>query len=162
PVFDTEGSWGTPLGLKDADIEASFTARHYLIHIGKGVNRLYWFAWDIEGTGDFYDLKTHGLTDAGTAYQQVYDWTIGNPPSGACSSKGTVWTCSFTGSNSYQAMAVWDTSQTCVAGNCSTTQFAVSSTYIEYRDLNGSVFPITKTTVPIGLKPIWLESSATH
>src|SRR5262249_17985248 len=121
-----------------------------------------WFGWDMPNTGFFYTPDTHSLIEAGTAYQQVYNWTVGATPAGACSAKGSVWTCSFTRAGGYQAMAVWDTSQSCSKGNCTTSLYSLSSPYPQYRQLDGTMTPITTVSVPIGLLPIWLESGNAH
>jgi hypothetical protein len=160
PIFDTEGSWGVFSNLTDPDLQAAFTGRYYLVQISKGINRLYWFAWDTTNTGDFYVLGTsNSLNKAGVAYQQIHQWMVGATPSGPCASSGTVWTCTFTRPNGYQATAVWDTSQTCSSGVCTTSTYAVPAGFIQHRDLSGNLTTITASQAPIGLKPILLESS---
>jgi hypothetical protein len=160
PIFDTEGSWGVFSNLTDPDLQAAFTGRYYLVQISKGINRLYWFAWDTTNTGDFYVLGTSNtLNKSGVAYQQIHQWMVGATPSGPCASSGTVWTCTFTRPNGYQATAVWDTSQTCSSGVCTTSTYAVPTGFIQYRDLSGNLTTITASQAPIGLKPILLESS---
>jgi putative glycosyl hydrolase len=161
PIFDTEGSWGVTNNLTDGDLQAAFTGRFYLVQIAQGVSRFYWFAWDTPNTGDFYVLGTaNTLTKAGVAYEQIHQWMVGATPSAACSSSGTIWTCSFTRANAYQAIAVWDSAQTCGAGVCTTASYAVPPGMIQYRDLSGNLTPITAATLPLGLKPILLENSS--
>jgi putative Ig domain-containing protein/putative glycosyl hydrolase len=161
PIFDTEGSWGVTNNLSDGDLQAAFTGRFYLVHIAQGVSRLYWFAWDTPNTGDFYLPSTSNtLTKAGVAYQQIRQWTLGATPAAACASSGTIWTCSFTRANAYQAIAVWDTSNTCSNGVCTTGLYSVPPGMIQYRDLTGKLTSITGTSASIGLKPILLENSS--
>ena len=161
PTFDTEGSWGVSSNLTDPDLQAAFTGRFYLVHITQGVSRLYWFTWDTPNTGDFYVPGTSNtLTKAGVAYQQIRQWMLGATSSAACTSSGTIWTCSFTRASGYQAIAVWDTSKTCTNGVCTTGSYAVPPGMIQYRDLTGKLTTITGTNVPIGLKPILLENSS--
>jgi hypothetical protein len=74
-----------------------------------------------------------------------------------CSKQGTQWTCPMTRSG-YQAEAIWDSSQSCSYGNCSTLTTTVSAVYTQYRDLAGNVTVISNNKVPVGLKPILLES----
>jgi hypothetical protein len=160
PVFDTEGSWGAFSKMTDADAEAAFTARHYLIQIAKQVNRFYYFGWDMHGTGDLYNYTTGKITLAGTAYKQIHQWTVGAVPVGPCAATGTVWTCAFTRSNGYKSIAVWDTSQNCASGICTTSLYAVPTEYLQYRNINGNLLTITGTHTSIGAKPILLENKS--
>jgi hypothetical protein len=155
PIFDTESSWGMNQ-LSDPDQQAAFTGRHYLVQIAKQIARTYWYGWDFASTGDFYSAGQ--LTKAGIAYQQIYQWMIDATPVGACSPNGSIWSCNFTRPNGYQAMAVWDTSQTCTNGLCTTRMYTVPTQFTQYRDLDGNLVGLTGTQVPLGLTPILLET----
>jgi hypothetical protein len=161
PLFDTEGSWGQTTRMTDPDLQAAFTGRYFLIQaagtpISKPFDKFYWYGWDFRQTGQFYSLRGGRLTPAGVAYQQLYSWVVGAAQTG-CSKQGTQWTCPMTRSG-YQAEAIWDSSQSCTYGNCSTLTVTVSPVYTQYRDLAGNVTTISNNTVPVGLKPILLES----
>ncbi len=171
PVFDTEGSWGAHAGisnLTDPDQQAGFTARYLMIQQALGVARMYWYAWDLpddDGTlwcpsgGNCTAVNSTGLTKAGVAYQQTEAWTSGTT-SGSCSYTGSIWTCSYTRSGGYQALAVWDSSQSCNSGTCTTSTFTVPSSpsYTQYQDLSGNINPVSGGVVQIGAKPILLET----
>ena len=162
PLFDTEGSWGVSSQMTDPDQQVEFTGRFYLIQLGgtaasAGFDKFYWFGWDYTNTGGFYDPNTGDLTPAGVAYQQIYNWSIGAAMS-RCAPSGTQWSCGFTRSGGYQAEAIWDTSQNCSQGTCSTLNLVVDPNYVQYRDLTGKVTAIVNNTVPVGGKPILLES----
>lgn len=100
------------------------------------------------------------LLKSGFAYSATYQWMVNNTMASSCSTQGTVWTCDFTGSNGYQAQAVWDTSQTCNLGVCTTSTFTVDPTYTQYQTIYGQVVPITGGTVPIGYQPIMLQNQS--
>jgi hypothetical protein len=70
PVWDTEASWGrTDLDcFNDPDLQASFLARFFLIHLSEGIQRFYWRSW-IGTDGGLYD-PTNGLNKAGVAYSR--------------------------------------------------------------------------------------------
>jgi hypothetical protein len=69
------------------------------------------------------------------------------------------YTCQLTRPGGYQALAVWNTTQTCGGGVCSTIPYTPPSTYVQYRDIAGNLVTITPgQTVQIGLKPILLEN----
>ena len=166
PLWDTEGSWGgvqpgKPLPT-DPDLQAAYVGRYYLLQLGRGIARFYWFAWDITSSGYFYDPTTKAMNAAATtAYQQVHDWAIGNT-FGACSATGTVWTCPITGPAGYQALAVWDAAQPCSAGTCSQTVFTAPAVFVRSRDLTGGTQAIAGGTVQISAKPILLDNVAVH
>jgi hypothetical protein len=159
PLWCTEGSWGDTSGngFTDPDLHAAFVARHYLLQESEGVIRYYWFAWDNEDDG-LWDYSTTLITEAGTAYQQVENWVVNRTPVGSCVQSGTVWTCGYSGSGNFQGEAIWDTSQTCSNGSCTTAKVSVGSQYVQYLDVAGQAHSIVNKTVPVGAKPIWLQN----
>ena len=70
---------------------------------------------------------------------------------------GTVWTCTLTQSSGSLAEIMWDTSQTCSNGTCTTSQQSVPLAYLSYDDLTGASYSISGT-VPVGIKPILLQT----
>jgi len=171
-VFDTEGSWGNndngTSNLLDSDQQAAFTSRYLMVQQSAGIKRLYWYGWDfrLSDDGDLWaplgtepGLNAGGLTKAGVSYQQTEKWLSGASVSNPCSNQGTIWECGYTRSGGYQALAVWDKSQSCNGGNCTTSTFMLpSSQYTQYQDLSGNVSPISGSSVQIGAKPILLET----
>lgn len=165
PIFDTEGSWGANNGvpsISDPDQQAAFTARYLLLQQSAGIQRLYWYGWDFINSDDGDLWTPSGLTTAGIAYQQTELWVSGATLSTPCSTAGIVWTCSYTRSGGYQALVVWDASQTCGNGFCSTSNFDLPSSpkFTQYQDLAGNTHQVSGTTVPIGAKAILLETGA--
>jgi polysaccharide biosynthesis protein PslG len=164
PLFDTEGSWGDILGSKgenistitDPDQQASFLARFYLLQLWKKVAKVYWWNWDIEDEADLFDTTTNLLTTTGDVYIQVAKWTnAGAATVGPCSATGTVWTCTVVASDGANQEAIWDTSQTCSGGVCTTTVMDVPSQFNTYLDLSGNETKLSGSA-PVGLKPILL------
>ncbi len=163
PVFDTEGSWGASGGISsisDPDQQAAFTARYLLVQQSAGIQRLYWYGWDLaSGNGTLW-TSSSGLTLAGVAYQQTELWVSGATLTApGCAANGSVWTCAYTRSGGYQALVVWDASQTCSNGSCTTSTFTLPSSpqFTQYQDLAGNTHAVSGT-VAIGAKPILLET----
>jgi hypothetical protein len=48
PLWDTEGSWQQTVDYPDADMQASFVARFYLLQ-AQNVARVYWYSYDDPG-----------------------------------------------------------------------------------------------------------------
>lgn len=165
PMFDTEAGWSeAPIeGFTDPERQAAFLPRYLMLQASSNISRVYWFAWDSKTDSSLYNDTTGQTTPAATAYQQVNTWLVGATVSKACSASGTVWTCGFTRSGGYAALAVWDAGQDCTTSNCPTTTFTVpAGGYTQYLDVAGD--PPTAlngaTTVQIGAKPILLETGA--
>jgi len=160
PLFDTEGSWGEVNGgpaIAGPQQQAAFAARYYLVQMGSGVSKFYWYGWDFNDSGEFYDPNAQALNPAGVAYQQIVKWTTGNTVQ-PCSQNGTQWSCTITGSSA-SSMAIWDTSQTCNGGVCGTTNITAPQGFTSYFDVAGNKHTISGGTVAVGAQPILLSSS---
>jgi len=156
PLWDTEGAWGADAKLTDPDMETAYLARMYLLQWSMNVSRFYWFQYGNQQTGTLW-TPSGGLDEAGIAYGHVYNWMVGATLTDSCSATGTVWTCTFT-NGSLQEQAVWDTSQSCSNGACTTSTYTLppNSVYTSYEDLAGNTTSVSGGTVQIGAKPILL------
>jgi hypothetical protein len=167
PLWDTEASWGYSriAGFNDLDMQAAFVARFYLLHWSNGVDRFYWYQWNAKNTvGTLWKVDQYNPGGPGTvlkpgiAYEEIYNWMVGATMTSPCTASGSVWTCQLSRPHGYQAMAVWDASQTCSNGVCSTTPYTYDRAYIKYRDFAGNATALSHRTVPVGAKPILLEN----
>jgi hypothetical protein len=164
PMYNTEGSWGVG-PITDPDMQTAWLARYYLLQASVAVENnlklISWYNWGrpIEGGPSWGNIEneTGAPTQAGFAYNQVHDWIVGSKMS-ACSAAGTVWTCRLNRAGGYEALAVWDSAQSCGGGACSTIPYSPDHRFTRYRVLTGEKVQISTTTVPIGAKPILLES----
>ena len=140
-------AWGDTLrDLPDSDLQAGFVARYYLVGWSVGFRRLYWYAADNswgrlihqngEGGCDDHGKSTGCLTAAGHAWVEVEKWMVGNRMTVPCAAdvNGKIWTCTLIKPDGISLLAVWDTSQTCSHGSCSTSDFVYphSSTFITH------------------------------
>ena len=171
PLFDTEASWGdTSVSnppFTDPDMQAGFLARMYLVQWSENVSRFYWYQWNNKEFGTLWtpdpnDPSQPGtVLPAGIAYGQVYQWLVGTVMSQGCTNSGSVWTCELTSTtpSGYQALVVWDASESCSNGSCTTSNYSFPALYRQYRDLAGNPTSLSgQTSVPIGAKPILLEN----
>jgi hypothetical protein len=144
-------------------MQAGFVAKMYLLQWQANVARFYWYQWNNDTFGTLWTPDPGNPSAPGTvlppgiAYEQVYQWMAGAVAS-SCTSAGSVWTCELTRSGGYQALAVWDASQSCSNGSCTTSNYIYPTIYKQYRDLSGNVTALTGTTVAIGTRPILLEN----
>jgi uncharacterized protein YjdB len=170
PFWNGEGGWGEnstsgEVSDGDPDMEAAFVARFLVMSWASGMVRTYWYQWDNAAYGTLWSPNSSSgcstafsgggdICKAGTAYQQVYDWLVGSTL-GACDVNGTVWTCTLMQASGAPAEIVWDTSQTCSNGICTTDQQSVPAIYTSYSDLTGTNYSINGTVL-VGIKPILL------
>ncbi len=162
PLFNTEGGWSraSEEGFTDPDRQAAFLARYFLLQRSLGVDRVYWYRWDATSTyGGALWTKSAGITEAGDAWKEVSKWIEGATLLSACTAKGSVWSCAFTRSGGYLALAVWDAGQDCQNGTCKTSNYTVPAGYTQYLDLTGkSASTSAGSTIQIGAKPVLLEN----
>ena len=156
PLWNTESSWGyeSDGAITDPNLRAAFVARYYLLHWSMGITRSYWYGWDNTNIGTMW--STEGVSEAGIAYEQVYNWMTGATMQQPCSGSGyhAIYTCDLTLSNGSQARAVWNTD-----GN---STYTAPSQFTQYRTLQGGFFNIESNhEVTIGLEPILLEATVT-
>jgi O-antigen/teichoic acid export membrane protein len=170
PIWSTEGGWGnTQINLPDPDLQMGYIARYYLVGWSLGFRRMYWYAADnswgrlirqngIEGCRD------HGShrgcpTPAAGAWTQTYRWMVGNRMTRLCAPdvSGDVWTCELQRPDGSKLLAVWDTSQTCSHGKCTTSTYNYPPEFSRYLTLqDGKSRPIVGSTLQVGWKPILL------
>jgi hypothetical protein len=160
PIWSTEGSWGpvNKFCTTDTDMQVAFVGQYHIAMWAAGIKTAYWYAWNDHLTGVLWDEET-GVTPAGKAYGEVYRWMVGATLTG-CNKSRSQTSCTFTRPDGSQYLAIWDASQTCSNGNCATTPIKVEAQYVDYLDLAGGKTKIQNSTVPVGMKPIWLEASS--
>ena len=154
PLWDTESSWRNNTNIPAAIDQEGWLARHLLLEQSIGVQRTFWYSYDIPTWGTLW-TSTSGLNSAGDAYEQVTKWLTGATVSQPCAvlpSDQTTLICSYTRSNGYVAEAIWNTA--------AAKSVTVPSQFIQYHDLSGVVRPVSGGTVEISTTPILLESSS--
>jgi len=151
PLWLTEGGWHRGgATVEDPDMQASWVARYNLLVRGLGIGRMYWYSYDAEGRGALANTK------AGEGFKRVKEWMLGNTETG-CAREGKVFSCELIKPDHTATLAVWDASQSCSGGRCTTSNFRVPAKYTSYYtldDTNSS--PVRGGMVEIGIKPILL------
>lgn len=152
PLLTTEGGWGSN-GVSDPDMQTAWITHYEILQAGLAAsNNLIaqtWFEWGKVVSGTI-ETSTGTPTPAGFAYNVVYTWLLGQQPQ-PCTNNGNIWSCAV-GSN----LIVWDTSQTCSNGVCTTSSYKPPEGYSQYVDVTNTDYLITGT-INLGVKPIMLE-----
>ena len=141
PIWDTEAM---DLTTSDPTLQAKFLAIYYLLHQAKGVERLYWYAYDADQGIEW--LYRTGLNPAGVADVQVHNWMLGAVP-GPLSKEGTVYSLPLI-KDGRTTLAVW---------NSAGPSAYASGSYTSYTDLQGVVRTISGNTVTVDKAPILLR-----
>jgi uncharacterized repeat protein (TIGR02543 family) len=152
PFWDDEAGW-LENEITDPDQQAAYVAREYILQASVGIGRLYWYQWD--------SVVPYGLQGriAGTAYAQTANWLVGGTI-GACTARSAVYSCPLTLASGHQGLIMWDTSQSCANGTCTSVPTSVGAQYGQYQDLAGTTIQIANGSVPLGAKPLLLETAA--
>jgi hypothetical protein len=106
PIWDTEHNLDRPKHVYSAKAGGGLLARGYLLDRWFGLQRTFWYAWNIQGWGGI-SLTTPAdkPTASARAYQTVYGWLAGARERG-CSNAGSVWACTLQ-RNGSMSVAAW-------------------------------------------------------
>jgi len=153
PIITTEGGWGTN-GVSDPDQQAAWITHYEILQAGlAATNNLQfqtWYTWGKVASGTI-ETTTGNPTPAGLAYDVVLGWLNGLSPT-PCTVSGNIYTCQI----ATLKQIVWDTSQTCNNGVCTTAPYSPDKSYITQEDITGLKQPIKNDTVNLGIKPLLL------
>jgi hypothetical protein len=132
----------------DPDMAASFMPRFYLLDWSLGITGNAWYYADSQAEP----------VQAETSYQQTYNWLVNATLVTPCAAIGTVWSCTISNSGT-QSLILWDTSQSCANGSCTTANQVVGSQWTQYQDMTTASSPIAISghVVPVGIKPVLLN-----
>jgi hypothetical protein len=153
PIATTEGGWGTN-GVSDPDMQAAWITHYEILQAGVAAtnNVMFqtWYEWGNAPSGTI-ETSTGQPTPAGLAYNVVLGWLAGTSPS-ACTVNGDIYTCQI----AFGKQIVWDASQSCSNGVCTTAPFHPARSYLIQESITGQKQPITNSTVNLGIKPLLL------
>ncbi len=152
PIWDGEMSYsiaGFTTPYSDPDMAASFLPRMYLMMWSLGISGSAFYSWD--------SLKAEPA-EVQTAYQQTYGWLAGAMLTSPCSSSGTVYRCGIV-KNGVPYSIIWDSSQSCSGGSCTTGNQTVPPQWGHSQDMTTGSTPaaVTGSTVAVGVKPVVLS-----
>jgi hypothetical protein len=152
PIGSTEGGWGVH-GVSDQDMQMAWIAHYEIVQAGLAAsNNLAfqtWYAWGHTNSGTI-ETTAGDPTKAGNAYDVVLTWLTGQVPQ-PCTTSGNIWSCAV-GTN----LIVWDSSQSCSAGVCTTAPYTAPKGYTKYVDLTAASHTISGQ-ISLGVKPFMLE-----
>jgi len=155
PMLDTEGSWGVNGNVPGPNEQVAWVARWFILQAGDypNITQASWYAWGYPSDSGQLESSTGTPNQAGTAYNQLYNWLVGASFSSQCASDAnSTWTCAITRSGGYEGLIAWNTN-----GNFS---YSPASTYTQYRDLAGNTTKLSGGAITVGIQPLLLESQS--
>jgi hypothetical protein len=152
PLWDGEASYaeaGFTGAYTDPDMASSFIPRFYILDWSLNISGIAWYDWT---------YMTTLPAQVQTSYQQTYNWLSGSSLSAPCAASGTVWSCTINRSGALY-LVMWDASQSCSNGSCTTASQTVGSQWSTYQDMTTASSPISISgrIVPVGIKPVVLH-----
>jgi hypothetical protein len=152
PLWNGEGAYSTggfTGAYSDADMAASFMPRFYSMNWSLGVTGIEWYTWD---------ALAAAAPGIGTAYQQTYNWLANSSLISPCAATGNMWSCTISKSGT-PYLILWDASQSCSGGVCTTSNQNVATKWTQYRGMTTASTPanIVGHQVPVGIKPVVLN-----
>jgi hypothetical protein len=152
PIMSTEGGWGVN-GVTDSDFQAAWIAQYEIVQAGlAAANNLAfqtWYTWGHASSGTI-ETTSGAPTQAGLAYQEVYNWLVGTTPS-PCTNSNNIWSCAV-GRN----LIVWNEAGTCTGTVCTTVSYTAPVGYAKYVNLSGTVTAINGS-IALSALPIMME-----
>ena len=151
PRWITEGSWGRSeeSNWTSDDQAGAFLIRYCVLSAAQGIQRLYWYAWDVPwGT-----LSVNGRPlPAAYAFKEVQRWIVGRSVTN-CQAKSHVWSCDVRGEG-YRGRIVWN-------DEYQHTSSYHASEFFRYRQGNGHEGTIDSQThmLEVGNSPLLLEEA---
>lgn len=131
---------------------AAYVARAHVLMAAVGLERFYWYSWDIRDMG-----LTRGVgtirTAATVAYEQTMRWLKGATIHGCRTDAGTVWVCELSRPQAGRSWIVWSTKE----GVEWTIPSTLSVVGIEM--LDGTSAARQTNNVRLGEKPILLRET---
>jgi hypothetical protein len=151
PLWDGEAQYSTTGFINaytDSDMAASFIPRFYLMDWSLGVSGIAWY----------YASSQAEPASAETSYQQTYNWLENSSLITPCAASGTLWSCTIVNAGT-SYLIMWDTSQSCSDGVCTTGNQTVGSQWTQYQDMTTASTPITISghSVPVGIKAVVIQ-----
>ena len=153
PLWDTEADWsGDPSHvLQGTEQRAAFLAKYYILQWSHGVSRVIWYAYDGgEIWGGLWD-RDAGLHPDGAAYSVLRQWLLGASMPAPCQrDRAGTWTCKLARPGGYAGLLIWNSG--------ASVNYPADAMYKNERSLGGRSDRLSGGSVPIGNRPILLET----
>ncbi len=150
PLWNTEEGWLGPTPYPD-DQQAGYVARAYVLNWAAGVQRFYWFQWDVH-TGAAVEMvhRDNSITPAGNAFITIQQWMTGWTLHRCLTSDNHNWVCELEQNGNWKYI-VW--SPDGEKGFRLAKNWKVS----QVTHLDGTTSQISGDSVSIGGQPVLIQ-----
>ncbi len=160
PVWDTEINFGLQGGepATPASPEQQMTnvAMSYLLDAADGVDRVYWYSWDLKTIANTELSGEDGApTGAGRAFDTVHRWLLGSHADSCTPADKGVWVCTLT-TPSGPATVFWNPDDS----GTRQVRTAFGATSAETLGSTAVELPLGGTTLEVGQLPVLVTSDA--
>ena len=158
PIWNTEINYGlrggAPSEQAPPEVQAANVAKTYLLNAGAGVQRVYWYSWDLHGIAntDLISADGDALNPAGEAYDTVHRWLIGSKVDSCTTTDGGTWVCALETPRG-PARVYWD------PDGQATVRTEFTATSSEELGSLAQAIPPGGTTLTVGPTPVLVTSS---
>jgi hypothetical protein len=151
PLWNTEAGWLGPQPLSDEE-QAAYVARSYILNWAAGIDRFYWFQWDVHTNSQIEMVRRDNstITPAGNAFITIQKWMTGWTLHKCLTSDNRNWVCEMNQGSTYKFI-VWSTDGE--KGFKLAPNWKVSTV----TTLDGTVTQINGDSVSIGGRPVLIQ-----
>jgi hypothetical protein len=160
PVWDTEINFGLqggdPATPATPQQQMTNVAMSYLLDAAAGVDRVYWYSWDLKTIANT-ELSGEGgaPTDAGRAFDVVHRWLSGSAVDSCTPADDGVWVCALTTPHG-PATVFWNPA----ASGTTTVRTGFGATSAEVLGSAATELPLGGSTLEVGALPVLVTSDA--
>jgi hypothetical protein len=159
PIWNTEINYGLQGGIPaepaPEERQQANVAKTYLLNAANGIDRVYWYSWDLNTIADTLLVGADAATPsrAGKAFEAVQPWLLDHVVQSCDRAGGGVWACSLLSAEG-ESWVYWSTKGTAEVR----TAFSARS----FEPLGGpaEALPLGGTTVQVGDVPVLVSGAA--
>jgi hypothetical protein len=159
PIWNTEINYGLQGGIPaepaPEERQQANVAKTYLLNAANGIDRVYWYSWDLNTIADTLLVGADAATPstAGKAFEAVQPWLLDHVVQSCDRAGGGVWACSLVGSEG-ESWVYWSNK------GPAEVRTAFSARSFEPLGDESSQVPIGGTTLDVGKIPTLVSTEA--
>jgi hypothetical protein len=159
PIWNTEINYGLQGGLPaepaSEERQQANVARTFLLNAASGIERVYWYSWDLNTIADTLLVMEDSTTPspAGMAYRSVQSWLVDHVVQSCGKAGRGVWACSLLGPQG-ESWVYWSTK------GPAEIRTAFSARAAEPLGQPAHALPLGGTTVQVGETPVLVSINA--
>jgi hypothetical protein len=158
PIWNTEINYGlqggVPADPAPEERQQANVAKTYLLNAANGIDRVYWYSWDLNTIADTLLVGADAATPttAGQAFEAVQPWLVDHVVQSCAKAGGGVWACSLLGAEG-ESWVYWSTT------GPAEVRTAFEAAVAEPLGQPAEALPLGGTSLEIGERPVLVSGS---